>query len=162
MDLLQHAAIDDLLADARADLDRVRPPDLAAEVAAGALVVDIRSFEQRLRGGPMPEAIVVDRNVLEWRLDPTSASRLPEATSADLHYILVCEEGYSSSLAAATLHRLGLTRVTDLVGGFRGWAAWERARVARRAAEPATMVKRPFWRNDPPPVDSRAEEPATG
>ena len=113
------AAIDRLLAEARATLDRVTPAGLAAEVAAGALVVDIRPVEQRRRDGELAGAVVVDRNVLEWRLDPTSRHRLPEAGDPDRRVIVVCDEGYSSSLAAATLQRLGLRRATDLVGGFQ-------------------------------------------
>ena len=117
------AAVDALLDDARAGLDRVLPSDLAAEVAAGAVVVDIRPVEQRMRDGSLPGAVVVDRNVLEWRLDPTCPHRLPLATDADVRYVLVCNEGYGSSLAAATLRRLGLRRATDLVGGFQAWLA---------------------------------------
>lgn len=115
------AAIDRLLADARAGLDRVEVHGLAAEVEAGALVVDTRPVEQRLRDGALPGAVVVDRNVLEWRLDPTSPHRLPEAADPGRRIIIVCNEGYSSSLAAATLRRLGCTRATDLVDGFQGW-----------------------------------------
>jgi len=115
------SAIDALLALARADLDRVEPEALATELASGALVVDTRPVEQRRRDGELPGAVVVDRNVLEWRLDPTSAQRIPEVTGADLRVIVVCNEGYSSSLAAATLRQLGLTRATDLVGGFQAW-----------------------------------------
>lgn len=116
-------AVDVLLERARARLDRVEAADLAAEVAAGAVVVDVRPVEQRVRDGELPGAIVVDRNVLEWRLDPSSPYRLPVATSADVRYVLVCNEGYGSSLAAATLQDLGLVRATDLVGGFQAWLA---------------------------------------
>ena len=116
-------AADELLDRARVGLDRVAPADLAAEMAAGAVVVDIRPFEQRDRDGILPGALVVDRNVLEWRLDPTSPHRLPVATGADVRYVLVCNEGYSSSLAAATLRQLGLGRATDVVGGFQAWSA---------------------------------------
>ena len=117
------ARIDGYLARARSRLDRVRPEDLAAEMAAGALVVDTRPAEQRLRDGELPGAVVVDRNVLEWRLDPTSPHRLPEVADPDRRVILVCNEGYSSSLAAATLQELGLHRATDLIGGFTAWRA---------------------------------------
>lgn len=116
-----HARIDQLLAEARAGLDRVDPADLAAEMAAGALVVDTRPVEQRTRDGELPGAVVIDRNVLEWRLDPTSPNRIAEADRADLRVIVVCNEGYSSSLAAATLRRLGISRATDLIGGFTAW-----------------------------------------
>ena len=115
------AAIDRILADARAGLDRVEARDLDAEMAAGALVVDTRPVEQRERDGELPGAVVVDRNVLEWRLDPTSPDRIPEATDAKRRVIVVCNEGYSSSLAAATLQQLGLKHATDLAGGYQAW-----------------------------------------
>jgi rhodanese-related sulfurtransferase len=115
--------VEELLVRARVGLDRVAPANLAAEVAAGAVVVDIRPVEQRDRDGALPGAIVVDRNVLEWRLDPTSPHRLPDATSTEVRFVLVCNEGYSSSLAAATLRQLGLSRATDMVGGFQAWSA---------------------------------------
>lgn len=121
-------AIDSLLARARADLDRVQVEDLEAELAAGAWLVDTRPVEQRERDGEIPDATVIDRNVLEWRLDPTSSARLPEADDPDRRVILFCNEGYSSSLAAATLRELGLRRATDLVGGYQ-------AVLARRSAE---------------------------
>lgn len=117
------AAVDELVARARAGLDRVAPVDLAGEVAAGAVVIDIRPVQQRERDGELPGSVVVDRNVLEWRLDATCPHRLSLATSSEVRYVLVCNEGYSSSLAAATLRELGLTRATDLVGGFQAWAA---------------------------------------
>jgi rhodanese-related sulfurtransferase len=123
MTVTRRPAINDLLDAARTDLDRVEPAALAAEVAAGAVVIDIRPVEQRHRDGALPGAVVVDRNVLEWRLDPTSPHRLPFATSADIRYVVVCNEGYSSSLAAATLRQLGMHRATDLVGGYRAWTA---------------------------------------
>lgn len=115
------SAIDVLLAHARAALDRVQAADLAAEMAAGAVVVDIRPIEQRRRDGELPGALIIDRNVIEWRLDPTSPHRIPEANDAGLRVILVCSEGFSSSLAAATLRQLGLARATDLAGGFQAW-----------------------------------------
>ncbi len=115
------AAIDLLLAAVREGLDRVQPADLAAEVSRGALVVDTRPVEQRGRDGALPGALVIDRNVLEWRLDPTSPHRIPQVADADLRVVIVCNEGDSSSLAAATLRSLGLHRATDLVGGFQAW-----------------------------------------
>ena len=127
------SAIDDLLAVARAGLDRVEPSDLAREMAAAALVVDIRPVEQRQRDGELPGAVVIDRNVLEWRLDPTCPHRVPEAGDPTRRIILVCNQGYSSSLAAATLRSLGLSRATDLVGGFQAWLA-----VARAGAVPGS------------------------
>ena len=105
-------------------LDRVEPADLAAVAAAGALVIDMRPVRQRLRDGELPGALVVDRNVLEWRLDPTSPYRLAVSDDPDRHIVLVCNEGYSSSLAAITLQQLGLPRATDLAGGFTAWSAY--------------------------------------
>ena len=119
--MTERARIDDLLAYARRDLDRVSATDLSAEMAAGALVVDTRPVEQRSQDGELPGAVVIDRNVLEWRLDPTCPHRIPEAADPARRIIVVCNEGYSSSLAAATLRRLGLGRATDLQGGFQAW-----------------------------------------
>ncbi|WP_433875287.1 rhodanese-like domain-containing protein [Sinomonas atrocyanea] len=115
--------IDQLLVESRLGLERVLPEDLNREVSAGALVVDTRPADQRERDGDLPGAIVIDRNVLEWRLDPSSPSRLPIADDHSRRIVIVCNEGYSSSLAAHTLQRLGLTRATDLVGGFQAWRA---------------------------------------
>jgi rhodanese-related sulfurtransferase len=110
-----------VLEESRRDLDRVEPVDLATEMAAGALVVDIRPAHNRETEGLLPGAVVVERTVLEWRLDPTSPDRIPESDDPDRRIILVCNEGYSSSLAAETLQRLGMRRATDLVGGYRKW-----------------------------------------
>ena len=115
------AAIDVLLEDVRRDMDRVQPADLASELAAGALLVDTRPSDQRSRDGDLPGAVVIDRNVLEWRLDPTCSHHIPEVSHAGVRIIVVCNEGYSSSLAAATLRQLGLSYATDLVGGFQAW-----------------------------------------
>ena len=123
--MVYQSAIDALLAQARAVLDRVEPEGLDDELAAGAVMIDIRPVEQRQRDGELTGAIIIDRNVLEWRLDPTSPDRLPVASSADIRYILVCNHGYSSSLAAATLRDLGLSRATDLVGGFQALLAYQ-------------------------------------
>src|SRR3954471_19840209 len=112
-------SVDDLLAAARARLDRVDVDALEDEQAAGALVVDIRPVEQRARDGELDGAVVIDRNVLEWRLDPASAHRIEQVDGYDLRVIVVCNEGYQSSLAAATLQDLGLHRATDLVGGYQ-------------------------------------------
>ena len=112
------AEIDRLLAEARAV---IAPRATVADLDDADLVVDIRPVELRDRDGALPGAVVVDRNVLEWRLDPTSPHRLPEATGSDLCVVLVCDEGYASSLAAAELRRLGLRRATDLEGGFQAW-----------------------------------------
>ena len=114
-------AVDALLATARQSLARVHPANLETEIAAGALVVDIRPIDQRERDGELPGALIVDRNVLEWRLDPTSPHRAPEVADAHQRIIIVCNEGYSSSLAAATLQQLGIEHATDLIGGFQAW-----------------------------------------
>ena len=115
------SAVETLLARARAGMDRVEVADLETEITAGALLVDIRPVEQRECDGVLPQALVIDRNVLEWRLDPSSPYRVPEAVSGDLRVVLVCNEGYASSLAAATLREIGLVRATDLVGGYQAW-----------------------------------------
>lgn len=120
--------IDQLLAGARATLPpRPTPAELPALLEAGALVVDIRPVEQRQRDGELPGAVVIDRNVLEWRLDPTSPYRIPGAGDPDRQIVLVCNEGYASSLAAATLQRLGLRGATDLAGGFQAVLAMREA-----------------------------------
>jgi rhodanese-related sulfurtransferase len=126
-------AIDQLVARARASLDRVQPSDLMAELEAGTLVIDIRPIDQRQRDGDLPGAVVVDRNVLEWRLDPSCPYRLPIADEADRRIIVVCNEGYSSSLAAATLQDLGLRNATDLVDGYQGWMAARTLTLGRPA-----------------------------
>ena len=110
-----------LLADVQRNLDRVEPEDLAAEVAAGALVVDIRPAANRSAEGALPGAVVVERTVLEWRLDATSPDRLPEPDDPDRRVVLACNEGCSSSLAARPLREMVLTRATALVGGNRSW-----------------------------------------
>ncbi|MFF4242224.1 rhodanese-like domain-containing protein [Actinomadura geliboluensis] len=115
--------IDDILAAARTRLDRVRPDEAHAETGGGAVLVDIRPAAQRAAEGEIPGALIVERNVLEWRFDPASDARLPVATGHDLRVIVFCSEGYTSSLAAASLHDLGLTRATDIVGGFQAWRA---------------------------------------
>ena len=119
------ATIDDLLRQARAQLpNRVTASELDVVRAEGALVVDIRPVEQRSRDGALPGAVVIDRNVLEWRLDPASPDRIAQVTGYDQDIVIVCNEGYSSSLAAAVLQQLGLRRATDLVGGFQAWLAF--------------------------------------
>jgi rhodanese-related sulfurtransferase len=114
-------SINEILADARARLDRVDPAELAVEHARGALIVDIRPAEQRMRDGALPWAIVIDRNVLEWRLDPACEHHITEAADHDCRIVIVCNEGYQSSLAAAQLRSIGLHRATDLIGGFQAW-----------------------------------------
>ena len=115
--------IDELLADARSRLERVSPQEAATRVARGAVLVDIRPAAQRAREGEVPGALLVERNVLEWRFDPASEARLPEATGYDIDVIVLCSEGYTSSLAADALRSLGLRRATDVDGGFQAWVA---------------------------------------
>ncbi|MFF4284692.1 rhodanese-like domain-containing protein [Streptomyces sp. NPDC001633] len=118
------SAIDALLADARRQLGRrIAPEEAAAVQQAGGLLVDIRYAELRDRDGTIPGALIVERNELEWRLDPTGAHRVPEATHHDLPVVVICNEGYASSLAALSLRHLGLHRATDLIGGFQAWRA---------------------------------------
>ncbi len=116
--------IDELLERVREGYDRVEARDAHEAARAGeALLVDIRYAALRERDGLVPGAVVVERNELEWRLDPRGSHRLPEATGHELRVIVICNEGYASSLAAESLHRLGLRRATDLVGGFQAWRA---------------------------------------
>jgi rhodanese-related sulfurtransferase len=116
--------IDTLLERVREGLDRVEAEEAYSAAQAGeALLVDIRYSALRERDGLIPGALVVERNELEWRLDPQGSHRAPEATSHDLRVVVVCNEGYASSLAAVSLHQLGLHRATDLVGGFQAWKA---------------------------------------
>jgi rhodanese-related sulfurtransferase len=114
--------IDELLADARDGLDRLTPGQARAEIAAGALLVDIRPAAQRAAEGEVPGALIVERNVLEWRFDPACTARLRHARY-DLRVIIMCSEGYTSSLAAAALRQLGVHAATDLDGGYQAWAA---------------------------------------
>ncbi|WP_131739143.1 rhodanese-like domain-containing protein [Actinomadura roseirufa] len=116
-------SIDEILAAARARLHRLDPVRAHAETLDGALLVDIRPAAQRADEGEVPGALIVERNVLEWRFDPSSDARLPQATGHDVRVIVLCSEGYTSSLAAAALQDLGLTRATDVDGGFRAWRA---------------------------------------
>lgn len=112
--------IDDILEEERHTLPpRPTPADLPSLHARGALIVDIRPVEQRARDGELQGAVIIDRNVLEWRLDPTSPDRIAVASGTDPEIVLVCNEGYASTLAAISLQRLGLTRATDLAGGYQ-------------------------------------------
>ena len=120
-------SIDEILAAARARLDRVEPDALERERTAGAVIVDIRPVEQRTRDGDLPVAIVIDRNVLEWRLDPACEHHIADVADHDTRIVIVCNEGYQSSLAAALLHDVGLNRATDLVGGFQAWLTFTAA-----------------------------------
>lgn len=114
--------IDDMLADARAGLVRLSPAEAELAVRKGAVLVDIRPAAQRAAEGEIPGALIIERNVLEWRFDPACDARLPIA-SYDLQVIVFCSESYTSSLAAAALQELGIRRATDLAGGFKAWQA---------------------------------------
>ncbi len=117
------STIDQVLAEARQGWRRL-PPHLAAlAIAGGGLLVDIRPEAQRRAEGEPVGGITIERNVLEWRFDPTSPDRLPIVTDHDLVVVLICSEGYASSLAVASLRRLGLLQATDVIGGFAAWRA---------------------------------------
>ncbi|MDT0344102.1 rhodanese-like domain-containing protein [Streptomyces litchfieldiae] len=120
--------IDEHLAAVRRGLNRLGPREAHAAVRAGAVLVDTRPEFQR-SAGTIPGALVIERNHLEWRLDPASGASVPEATGPDVRWIVFCDEGYASSLAAASLVAIGLRRATDLAGGFQAW---------RRAGLPVT------------------------
>ena len=115
--------VEQLLAEARSRLERLGPEEARAAVANGARLIDIRADSQRERDGVVPGARFVPRNVLEWRLDPASDYREPDLARPEAHVIVMCNEGYQSSLAAATLQQLGIERATDLDGGFQAWRA---------------------------------------
>lgn len=141
---MSNKTIETVLTEARSRLRRVGPREARAAWREGALLIDIRPEEQRRREGEIPGTLKLERNVLEWRLDPTSPDRIPEITSHAQLVILVCQEGYASSLAAASLQEIGLVNATDLVGGVAAWAAaglpFRRGRVPRTTDAPA--VKR--------------------
>jgi rhodanese-related sulfurtransferase/predicted metal-dependent enzyme (double-stranded beta helix superfamily) len=115
--------IDELLAEARSGLTRLRPEAALAAMTDGAVLVDIRPLEQRIVEGEVPGAIIISRNVIEWRLDPRSEARIPALARPDIRTIVMCSQGYASSLAATSLRRIGLSEVTDLDGGFQAWKA---------------------------------------
>lgn len=121
MQRVPHAAVDDLVARAREGWDRLTAAEAYAAVAQGALLVDTRTAAQRARSGELPGAVVIDRTVLEWRLDPGSPHRIPEAEACP-RIVVVCRQGFSSSLAARSLRDLGLD-ATDVVDGVEGWIA---------------------------------------
>ncbi|MEU2116899.1 rhodanese-like domain-containing protein [Streptomyces sp. NPDC016459] len=120
----ERVGIDELLERVRSGLDRISPrAALEAYEAGDALLVDTRYAALRERDGLIPGALVVERNELEWRLDPQGSHRAAEAVNHDLRVVVLCNEGYASSLAAESLRRLGLHRATDLIGGFQAWQA---------------------------------------
>jgi rhodanese-related sulfurtransferase/predicted metal-dependent enzyme (double-stranded beta helix superfamily) len=116
-------SIDELLAETRNGLRRLRPEAALAAMTDGAVLVDIRPLEQRIVEGEVPGAIIIGRNVLEWRLDPRSEARIPALARTDTRVIVMCSEGYASSFAASSLRQIGLSEATDLDGGFKAWQA---------------------------------------
>jgi rhodanese-related sulfurtransferase len=114
---------DDLLAEARRGLERLDASEAASAVMQGAILLDVRSELQRERDGVVPGSVFFPRNVLEWRCDPASAWRDERVCDRGRLLIVMCDEGYQSSLAAANLRRLGFERATDLAGGFQAWRA---------------------------------------
>jgi len=125
-ELRRHAtlqSVDDLLAFARLEISRLDPESAHRAMAQGATLVDIRPTAQRREEGEVPGAVIIERNVLEWRLDPRSEARIADLARYDALIIVLCSEGYASSLAAASLRRLGLRDATDVDGGFRAWKA---------------------------------------
>ncbi|MGQ4600151.1 rhodanese-like domain-containing protein [Nocardia sp. R6R-6] len=125
--------VDQMLENARAQLNRIYAFELPEAIERGAILVDIRPQAQRGHEGTLPGALVIERNVLEWRLDPASSARLALAADHEVEWIVVCSEGYTSSLAAAALQQLGLRRATDLVGGYQALKAAGLLNVAARA-----------------------------
>jgi rhodanese-related sulfurtransferase len=128
--------VEELLARARSALRRVDAETAAEAIARGALLVDIRSEVQREHDGVIPGAVFIPRNVLEWRCDPICPWREEQVSDPDRELILFCDEGYQSSLAAATLQELGLRHATDLVGGFQAWRGAGLPVESARAEEP--------------------------
>ena len=120
---MPRTTIDELLADARRRLNRLEAAEALHAMRSGAALVDIRSDSQIARDGTIAGALVIPRNVLEWRLDPASRHRHPHAPQLDERVILLCDEGFQSSLAAATLQQLGFAHATDVEGGFQAWRA---------------------------------------
>jgi rhodanese-related sulfurtransferase len=125
-------SVDDLLDNSRKRISRVGPSELDQVIDRGGIVIDIRTAQQRATEGPLPGALVVERNVLEWRLDPESPHRLPAVLDHSQQVILVCSEGYASSLAAASLADLGFERAGDLEGGYKAWKRWTHLHSADR------------------------------
>ena len=137
--------IEEILGAARARLRRVTPLEAFKEVPEGGVLVDIRPAAQRAEHGEIPGSTVIERNHLEWRLDPASDARLPWVTGYDHRIIVFCVDGYTSSLAAASLQDLGLGRATDMIGGFRAWTAGglPSAPASQRTTELAPGAARP-------------------
>jgi rhodanese-related sulfurtransferase len=133
--------IDETLARARSHLRRLDPAEAyAAASEKDSFIVDIRPDVQRREAGEIAGAVVIERNHLEWRLDPSSDARIAEAVHSGIRWILICEAGYSSSLAADSLHQIGLWRSTDVVGGFQ---AWSEAHLPVRRPDSPARPRRP-------------------
>jgi len=133
-------SIDEILASARERLGRLTAEQAFAEFCAGATMIDIRPAWQRAEAGEIPGSVVIERNHLEWRLDPASDARLPWVDGYELRPIVICNEGYTSSLAAAALQDLGLGRATDVIGGYQ---AWREAGLPTARPEACTAVLAP-------------------
>ncbi|HEX4245412.1 MAG TPA: rhodanese-like domain-containing protein [Acidimicrobiales bacterium] len=118
------ATADELVAQARRRITRVGPAQLESLAEAGALIIDIRPVAQRAEEGELPGAVIIERNVLEWRLDPSGEHRIPEVKGYEQPVVVVCSEGYASSLAADTVRALGYRQPADLIGGYQAWLAW--------------------------------------
>jgi rhodanese-related sulfurtransferase len=118
------ATADELVAQARQRISRIGPAELEPLTAAGGLIVDIRPVAQRAEEGELPGALIIERNVLEWRLDPSGDHRIPQVKGYEQPVVVVCSEGYASSLAADTVRALGYTHAADLEGGYQAWLAW--------------------------------------
>lgn len=116
-------SIERMLDEARSRLDRLHPPEAAELLSQGALLVDIRPQSLRAAEGEIPGSIIIERNILEWRLDPQAETCIDEISDHDHPVLVICSEGYTSSLAAASLRDLGLTHATDVIGGYRAWKA---------------------------------------
>lgn len=141
---MTQSRIDRALAAARARLQRLPAGQVPAALSRGAILVDIRPAAQRAAEGEVPAALVIERNVLEWRCDPTSDARLPQAVDDDVEWVLLCSQGYTSSLAAAALVDLGLHRATDVIGGYQALSdagvLAELARLLRGLDDPAELL----------------------
>jgi rhodanese-related sulfurtransferase len=140
-------SVDQILAAARARLGRLSPEEAFAAGDAGATLIDIRPAAQRAAAGEIPGSVVIERNHLEWRLDPASDARLPWVTGYDVRPIVICEEGYTSSLAAAALQDLGLSFATDVTGGYTAWqaAGLPTAHPAERTVAIAPGASPAYW-----------------
>jgi rhodanese-related sulfurtransferase len=121
--MLRRMGVDEVLAASRVGVDRLTPQQTVTAMRRGALLVDTRTESQRREQGELPGALVIYRTVLEWRLDPACAFRIKEAIDYDVEVVIACRQGYSSSLAAASLRSVGLHRATDLAGGVEAWLA---------------------------------------